>query len=282
VSRRALVFSLTALTLAAFAALVVGAIAGTSQEVDGVRAQRFVRQLASMGPRPAGSATERRAARLVASRFRALGYRVVIQRFPLPKGGFSQNVVGLGPEPPRAVVVAHLDGVPAGPAANDNGSGVAALLEVARALRGQPVLVAALGAEERPWTGSSGHLGSARLMQGISAAGKRRIRVALSLDMVAVGWSFEVRGIESSPNRSARLALQAGRGLGYSVVYHRDTGQSDHLEMTRGGLPAAWVEWRWDSCWHRACDTAGRVVPAKLAAAARLVLATTRRALNGS
>jgi Peptidase family M28 len=261
-------------------ALALPASAGSVEQVDGLRAKRFARALAAMGPRPAGSATERRAARMVERELRALGYRVVIQRFPLPEGGFSQNVVGLGPGATRAIVVAHLDGVPAGPAANDNGSGVAAMLEVARGLRGKPVLVAALGAEERAWTASKVHLGSARLMRGISAAGRRRIRVALSLDMVGVGWSFEVRGLEPAPNRSARVALAAGRSLGYRVVYHQDGGLSDHAEMTRGGLPAAWIEWRWDRCWHTACDTADRIVPAKVAAAARLALRAARRAVG--
>ena len=254
--------------------------AGTGEQIDGLRAKRFVRQLAAMGPRPAGSATERRAGALVAKELRALGYRVVIQRFRLPEGGFSQNVVGLGPGATRAVVVAHLDGVPEGPAANDNGSGVAAMLEVARGLRGRPVLVAALGAEERARTASKVHLGSARLMRGISVAGKRRIRVALSLDMVGVGWSFEVRGLEPAPNRSSRLALATARSLRYRVVYHPDSGLSDHAEMTRGGLPATWIQWRWDPCWHRPCDTADRIVPAKVSVAAGLALATVRRAIR--
>jgi Peptidase family M28 len=268
-----------AVLLALVAPLLFPAEVATAEQIDGLRAKRFVRQLAAMGPRPAGSATERRAARMVERQLRVLGYRVVTQRFRLPEGGFSQNVVGLGPGKPRGVVVAHLDGVPEGPAANDNGSGVAAMLEVARGLRGRPVLVAALGAEERAWTASKVHLGSARLMRGISTAGRRRIRVALSLDMVGVGWSFEVRGLEPAPNRSARLALATGRSLGQPVVYHRDNGLSDHAEMTRGGLPAAWIQWRWDPCWHTPCDRADRLVPAKLATASRLALAAVRRAV---
>jgi Peptidase family M28 len=64
--------------------------------------------------------------------------------FP-PGAGATEQVDGL-----RAVVVAHLDGVPEGPATNDDGSGVAAMLEVARGLRGKPVLVATLGAVGSP------------------------------------------------------------------------------------------------------------------------------------
>ena len=231
--------------------------------------------------RVAGSATERRAAARVQRELRALGYRVRVQRFPLPEGGSSLNVVGLSRGPTRAIVVAHMDGVAAGPAANDNGSGVAAMLEVARALRGRRgVLVAALGAEERQETGSSLHLGSVRLLRGISSAGRRRITVALSLDMVGVGPTLNVRGLEPSPNRSAQAALNAARTLGYRASYLQDNGLSDHAEMTRGGLPAAWITWRWDTCWHSSCDRADRVETAKLAAAAQLALRTVRGALS--
>ena len=170
-----------------------------------------------MGPRPAGSAAERRAGAIVQRSLRELGYRVVVQREPLPRGGASRNIVGLTSKPFRVVVVAHLDGVRAGPAANDNGSGVGAMLEVARALRDEPgVLVAALGAEEWTEVGGRTHLGSQRLLAGISRAARKRIRLALSLDMVGVGPTFTVFGIESSPNRSARLALAHARQVGLS------------------------------------------------------------------
>jgi Zn-dependent M28 family amino/carboxypeptidase len=217
---------------------------------------------------------------MVERELRALGYRVEIQSFRLPRGGASRNIVGRTSGPLRAVVVAHVDGVSQGPAANDNGSGVAAMLEVARELAGRPgLLVAALGAEERVETGSRLHLGSARLLRGLTRADRRSVRVALSLDMVAVGPTLNVRGLESSPNRSARLALQHGRRLRVGATYRRDTGQSDHAEMTRAGIPAAWIEWRWDTCWHSACDQAHRLSVSKLAVAARLALETARAQL---
>ena len=94
------------------------------------------------------------------------------------------------------------------------------------------------------------HLGSERLLAGISRAGRKRVRLALSLDMVGVGPSFYVFGIEPSPNRSARLALTQARRQGLRPIY-RVGGDSDHAEMSRGGLAAAWLTWRWDNCWHR-------------------------------
>lgn len=248
----------------------------SAQGISGERAHATVRAIASLGVRVAGSPNERRAGDLVAARLRSLGYRVVFQPFPLPRGGTSRNVVAVPPGPIRAVVTAHLDGVSEGPAANDNASGVGVLVELARELRGRTdVLFAALGAEERVETGSRAHLGSLRLVRGFSAAGKRRIRIAVNLDMVGVGTRLHVRGIEASPNRSARLLLAAG-----SASYLRDPGHSDHAELTRAGLPAAWVQWREDACWHEACDRPERVRPARLAEAGRLTLRALTRALE--
>jgi hypothetical protein len=247
----------------------------------GERAIDTVWALSALGPRPAGSVAEARAGELVRSRFRSLGYRVVVQPCSLPRGGTSRNVVALSSGPVRAVVVAHLDGVSAGPAANDNASGVAVLLEAARALRGERgVLLAALGAEERVETGSRLHLGSVRLLRGISAAGRRRIAVALSLDMVGVGTRLHVRGIEAVPNRSARVTLAQARALDLRATYLPDPGWSDHAELSRGGVPAAWIQWREDACWHSACDRPGRVDPRKLAETTRLTVAAVRTALG--
>ena len=255
--------------------------AAPAAQVDsaGLRAQQTVRALAVLGPRVAGSPTERLAARVVTARFAKLGLRPVVQAVPLPRGGASRNLVFRTGGPLRAIVVAHLDGVSAGPAANDNGSGVGAMLEVARELGDAPgVLYAALGAEERVMTGSKLHLGSARLLRSLSAAERRSVRLALSLDMVGYGPELDVRGIERRPNRSALRALAAARRLGIRATYLRDRGQSDHEELTRGGVPAAWIEWRWDPCWHTACDRVGRTDTGKLAAAIRLTVAAVRAA----
>jgi hypothetical protein len=254
--------------------LALAAVALASPSFDAERAHANVRALTAIGPRVAGSKGERRAADLVARRFRALGYRAVVQTFPLPEGIPSRNVVALPRGPIRAVVVAHMDTVPGTVGANDNGSGVAVMLELARVLRGTDgVLFAALGAEERAATKSRSHLGSIRLARGFSAAGKRRIRLAFSLDMVGVGTKLHVRGVEPRPNRSARF---------FPLPYLQDPGHSDHEELTRAGLPAAWVQWREDPCWHRSCDRADRVSRAKLAVAGRLALRALTQALESS
>ena len=251
--------------------------AGGGELGPGGRAKHLVTVLASKGPRPAGEpGAERFAQELVATELRKLGYRVVFQGVDLPNGRSTRNVVGLSSGRPKVVLVAHLDGVRGSPAANDNASGVAVLMELAASLRGEPgVLVAATGAEERAVTGSRVHLGSLRLLQGISPQARRGVRLAVSLDMVGVGTRLHVRGIERAPNRSARLLLAQRRS-----TYLRDDGDSDHAELSRHGLPAAWLQWRTDACWHEPCDVARRVDARKLEAAFRVVLPAALLALK--
>lgn len=268
---------LVVLAVALVGVLLAAPVAGGA--FSGKKAKRWTRELAAIGARVAGGENERRAGRMVRTRLDALGYETERQRFALPNGGRSRNIIGRTPGQIRVIVVAHIDGVRGTRAANDNASGVGTMLEVARNLRGtNGVLVAALGAEERMMTGSSWHLGSRRLTRSLTAAEKDGVRLALSIDMVGVGTTFHVRGLEASPNRSARRLLRAAERAGARATYLQDTGQSDHDDLTRGGVAAAWVQWRWDTCWHRPCDTIDRVRRWKLWQAGRVVLRAARAA----
>jgi hypothetical protein len=272
---------LAALSVVAVLVLTVAG-AATAANVSGRLGKASAKRIASLGQRPAGGRHERQAGALVCRRLETLGYPVSVQRIRLPDGRESRNIVGRTAGPLRVVLVAHLDGVYGTQAANDNGSGVGMVLELARVLRGRPgVLVAALGAEERAVTGSNYHLGSLRLLRSLERAERDTLGLALSLDMVGVGTTLNVRGIEARPNRSARRALRAARELGFAATYLRDSGQSDHAEMSRAGVPAAWLEWRWDSCWHSPCDRPSRLVPHKMYRAGKVALRAARAALAG-
>jgi len=255
--------------------------APTSAAFSGVEAKEWAAKIARLGQRPAGGAHERQAGQIVRRRLEALGYAVTVQSFLLPEGTRSRNVVGRTPGTIRAIVVAHIDGVPGTQAANDNASGVGLLLMLAQYLADENgVLLAAVGAEERRFTGAGYHLGSRRLTRSLTPVQKAGVRLAISVDMVAFGSTLNIRGLESSPNRSARLLLAAARRLGVAASYLQDTGQSDHDELTRGGVPAAWVEWRWDSCWHQPCDRIHRLKPFRLRAAGRVVRNAALSVLN--
>ena len=262
-------------------ALAVLAPPSASAVIDGDRAKRYASRIAGHGERVAGSQNEYEVATMVRRTLASLGYSIEWQRVRLPSGRYSRNVVGRTPGPTRVVVVAHMDGVFDTVAANDNASGVAGMIELARELQGVPgVLVAALGAEERHTTGSQYHLGSLRLIRSLTAAERDGIRLMVSTDMIAVGTTLNVRGIESSPNSSARQLLRAAAGIGIRASYLRDSGVSDHAEFTRAGVPGTLLTWRWDSCWHLPCDRPRRLDPLKLKRAVRVVMVAARDVLT--
>ena len=64
---------------------------------------------------------------------------------------------------------------------------------------------------------------------------------------------------------SGRRARDAGRATCGTPASPTTTSS------TRGGVPAAWIEWRWDDCWHRPCDRIHRLRPWKLWQAGRTV-----------
>lgn len=112
-------------------------------EFSAARAAILLREIAS-APRPTGSAAAARTRELIYARLAALdlGPRVqateVVSARDPRVAGTVHNVIGRlpGRDPSRALLlVAHYDSVPASPGAADDGSGVATLLETARALR---------------------------------------------------------------------------------------------------------------------------------------------------
>lgn len=263
------------------AAIVALASPSTAAAFNGRLAKQWAGELAALGQRPAGKMHERQAGAIVRERLRELGYNVETQRVPLPEGGRSLNVVGRTSGPIEVIIVAHMDGVPGTSAANDNASGVGVMLMLAQYLQNKPgILVAGLGAEERRYTGAGWHLGSRKLTRSLTPSQKERIRLALSIDMVGVGWTLNVRGLEARPNKSARKLLRAADDLDIKASYLRDTGQSDHDDLTRGGVPAGWMEWRWDHCWHMPCDKIHRLRPWKLSTAGRVILKAARRVVD--
>jgi Zn-dependent M28 family amino/carboxypeptidase len=146
----------------------------------------------------------------------------------------------------------HLDSVPAGPGINDNGSGTAALLELADALGGRApgarVRLAFWGAEEL------GLIGSRRYVRGLSRSERDRIAAYLNLDMV--GSPRPARGVysDADPNMERMLRRLVGPG----AEEENAGGSSDHAPFQRAGIPVGGLFTGagrpHDPCYHRACD----------------------------
>src|SRR5687768_15640888 len=112
------------------------------------RAMTVLRELlAEEVPHPMGSAENARVRDRILERFRGLGYETTVQRRFVCNAritcGTVENVIARsrGQGSGQAVMLAaHYDSVRVGPGASDDGMGVAALLEIAREVRGQRFL----------------------------------------------------------------------------------------------------------------------------------------------
>jgi Zn-dependent M28 family amino/carboxypeptidase len=194
-----------------------------------------------------------------------------VDAFRVPGRGRSRNVIGILDRPRDClwILMAHTDSVPPGTGANDNASGVGALVGLAPSLRGlRPgcdVWLVATGAEEREVIGTGYHVGAAALVKRVRRKGRAEdLRFALSVDMVGRGKRFYLRSPRSGVRRGVeRGVLSAARRAKVGVNWERDsgTGNSDHREFERAGLPAMVIQvWRgYDPCHHERCDRAGRL-----------------------
>ena len=192
------------------------------------------------------------------------------------RDGNAGNVVMVG---------AHLDSVQAGPGINDNGSGSAAILEVALQMsRVKPrnkVRFAWWGAYE------AGLVGSTNYVNGLSQAEKDRIALYLNFDMVGSpnyvffiydGDNSDAVGAGPGPGGSAQIEQTFERFYQQRGVPFKGSdfsGRSDYGPFIAAGIPAGGLFtgaeviktaqeaaiWggtagqRYDPCFHLACDT---------------------------
>jgi hypothetical protein len=239
--------------------------------------------IARRGPRVAGSPLEFAAHRTVAGRFRHAGLRVSSFGFRVPGHGHSRDVIGAWDGRRRClkIFMAHADSMPGAPGADDNGSGLGALADLAGRLRTlRPpcdVWLVATGAEERLFTGQRDHLGALGLARRVRRRGLAgRLRWALSLDEVGRGDEFWLRSPAARPRHRVESALlAAARRARVRVTWVRDagTGNSDHREFELLGLPGMKLGVIDDSCRHEPCDRPARLEDPALRGAVRVAAA---------
>ncbi|MGW0736380.1 M28 family metallopeptidase [Streptomyces sp. NPDC002851] len=193
-------------------------------------------------------------------------------------GGDADHTVMLG---------AHLDSVSAGPGINDNGSGSAGLLEVARTLgeaKAKPrnkVRFALWSAEE------NGLIGSEKWVEKLSEEQRKQIALYLNFDMIASpnygqfvydGDDSDGEGAGAGPEGSAQLERDINEFLDRADKPHEGTdftGRSDYGPFIAVGIPSGGTFTgaegvktdkqaekyggeagiAYDPCYHAACDT---------------------------
>jgi Zn-dependent M28 family amino/carboxypeptidase len=193
-------------------------------------------------------------------------------------GGQADNVVMVG---------AHLDSVPAGPGINDNGSGSAAILEVALQMHKvkprNKIRFAWWGAEE------SGLVGSDFYVDSLSDEERARIALYLNFDMIGspnyVRFVYDgdgsAFGLAGPPGSEAIEQLfedfYAARGLAsepteidfrsdYAAFFDNDipfgglfTGAEGIKTAAQQAIYGGTTGAQYDPCYHQACDTLGNV-----------------------
>ncbi|GAB3198666.1 hypothetical protein GCM10027062_13440 [Nocardioides hungaricus] len=257
---------------------------------EAARALATVRDLAGgIGPRLATGPALDEAAAYVARRLRREGYAVRRESFPVPAGdswgvpvdaGRSQNVVAEPPDfqPRKGYVLlgAHLDSIAVAPGAEDNASGVAVLLELARVLQGESqVVLVAFGGEEPVGEVEMHHYGSKHRVAAMSPAERRGLTAMVSLDRVGVGDRVPVSSVPGTPARTAEGLAAAGRRAGVPVTLGLNT-TSDHESFADAGLPAARIGSTDYAAYHSADDLPRVVDPAQLSRIGRLLTAWLR------
>ena len=158
----------------------------------------------------------------------------------------SSNIIGLyksndNPEGKRIIVGAHYDGVDT-PAANDNASGTAVILEMAKALSEQKIKLpfdvefVAFGAEE------IGLIGSNHYVQNMTTEEVDTVIAMLNFDMVGVGDSFDIGSAEGFIARDLiKMARETLDEMGYPPTTSV-TDRSDHAPFARSGMDAIYIQ----------------------------------------
>ena len=225
--------------------------------VDANRVLRDIEALAvDIGPREATSRRYARAADWVERRLTSLGYRVRRETVRVPAGnswgvpvraGTSVNLIAERPGFDRStkhvVVGAHLDTVPQAPGAEDNASGVAVLLELARlaavAPPEVPVRFIAFGAEEPRGSGDAlHHFGSQQHVDKLSRAERDAIAGMMSLDRVGVRADF-VPVCQGGPDGTRlRTAVRRAGNRADIPTQACENRTSDHWSYEKVGVPA--------------------------------------------
>jgi hypothetical protein len=195
-----------------------------------------------------GTADHDRVRDYIIGQLSKIGLRAVIQQATAigtryQQAGRVQNIVarlpGSAPGGKAVLIVAHYDGVEAGPAASDDGAGSAAILETLRALRARnrplahDVIALFTDGEE------AGLLGAAAFVREHPWAKD----VAFVLNFEARGTSGRSFMFETGPGnldaaRALRSAGNATAGSVYATIYRTLPNDTDLSEFAVLGLPA--------------------------------------------
>lgn len=243
----------------------------------------------TIGPRPAGGVAEQQTVDYLVAQFESYGYQdVEVQTFTFGRNNTTgMNVIATKKPQNKnvdngqiVVVGAHHDSVSRGPGANDDASGTAAVLELARVFASTPtaaeVRFALFGAEE------NGLVGSRYYANQMSADEVGRTVAMFQLDMVGSrdAGHLTMFTVDGQQNTVTDLAASASSRVSYNEIPPFSMlGRSDHVPFYEKGIPAAlFIHTPLEPWYHGPEDTIDKVDPDKVLDVASIVGAAL---LNG-
>lgn len=265
---------------------------------DGARAYEHVRRLVEIGPRPPDSQGSRRTQAYITGQLQSAGCAVEEHDFHAPTvlGNLSmKNIIAKSPGRRTGILLfaTHYDTVrlPRFVGADDGGSGVGAMLELARLVcprrNALNVWIVFFDGEEAQgnwtdrasvqWTETNSTFGSREMAASMALAGDlQRLKAMVLADMIG---SANLR-IKRDPNSTPwliDLIWKAAARRGYGQVFVNDVfpvSGDDHLSFIRRGVAGADVIDFSIPYWHTPEDTLDKVSPESLAIAGRVLAET--------
>jgi alkaline phosphatase isozyme conversion protein len=226
---------------------------GTPAPKFGDVARPLIRDFSNIGARVAGSEGETKTAQYIVQVLQAIGYTPETQPFTADAGGKSinsANVVTIknGTSSQEIIVGAHYDSSDTGAGADNNASGVAVMLEVARLVQNESlpytVRFIAFGAAE------SGLVGSYAYLNQMSQEEFENIIAMIDLDSLVAGdiaYVFSDEG--QTAVRDWALEWATGNGLALQTIRDVDLvdagtgkGSSDYAPFRDAGIPYAYFQ----------------------------------------
>ena len=182
--------------------LIVSAKPNSARTVDPARLEAHVRKLSvELSPRDVGHLENLdRTAAYIVDQLKQTGAAVSEQPYRVEGNSYRNVIARFGPETSERIVVgAHYDSAGPLPGADDNASGVAGLLELARLLGSQPpqlrVELVAFCTEEPPYFRTTG-MGSSVHAISLRTANVK-VKAMLSLEMI--GYFSDTHGSQHFP-----------------------------------------------------------------------------------
>ena len=280
-----------------FAMLITGLLAGCEPKMptetdwhsfDGKRAMKHVEALVNMGPHPAGSAIQTKAASYLMSQLEEAGldaqeqvfmsgsprgplqFRNIIGKTPRSAGGTGQVIILASHYDTKYLPNINFVG------ANDGGSSSGALLELARCAAMLPnVWFVFLDGEEaiQDYSDEDGLVGSKFFVQQLKADQQVDwIKAVILLDMVG-DKNLNVTLPANSTGKLVEQVFEAARDVGCRDYFALAKGDilDDHVPFLKVGIPAVdLIDFEYGSApgkndyWHTDKDTLDKLSPRSL------------------